>query len=108
MDDTTDDVMERGKDMSFPESVISFFVGDLGQPAGGFPKKLQKIILKNRKPYTNRPNAHLEPIDFDLEFDLIFVVAKPKIKMLMRELLICLFSLKFDIAGTSFCFDFQR
>jgi pyruvate carboxylase len=65
---TTDDVMERGKDMSFPESVISFFVGDLGQPAGGFPKKLQKIILKNRKPYTNRPNAHLEPIDFDLEF----------------------------------------
>ena len=65
---TTADVMERGKDMSFPESVISFFVGDLGQPSGGFPKKLQKIILKNRKPYTNRPNAHLEPIDFDLEF----------------------------------------
>jgi pyruvate carboxylase len=65
---TTTDVMERGKDMSFPESVISFFVGDLGQPSGGFPKKLQKIILKNRKPYTNRPNAHLEPIDFDIEF----------------------------------------
>lgn len=65
---TTADVMEHGKDMSFPESVISFFVGDLGQPSGGFPKKLQNIILKNRKPYTNRPNAHLEPIDFDLEF----------------------------------------
>jgi len=65
---TTEDVMERGKDMSFPESVISFFAGDLGQPSGGFPKKLQKIILKNRKPYTNRPNENLEPIDFDLEF----------------------------------------
>jgi pyruvate carboxylase len=65
---TTADVMERGKDMSFPESVISFFIGDLGQPSGGFPKKLQNIILKNRKPYTNRPNAHLKPIDFDLEF----------------------------------------
>ena len=60
--------MERGEDISFPDSVISFFVGDLGQPTGGFPKKLQKIILKNRKPYTNRPNAHLEPIDFDLEY----------------------------------------
>ena len=65
---TTEDVMERGEDISFPDSVISFFVGDLGQPTGGFPKKLQKIILKNRKPYTNRPNAHLEPIDFDLEY----------------------------------------
>lgn len=65
---TTEDVMERGEEISFPDSVISFFVGDLGQPGGGFPKKLQKIILKNRKPYTNRPNAHLEPIDFDLEY----------------------------------------
>ena len=52
----------------FPQSVISFFRGDLGQPVGGFPKKLQKIVLKDEKPYSNRPNAHLEPIDFDKEF----------------------------------------
>ncbi len=63
-----EDVMERGQDISFPESVINFFKGDLGQPLGGFPKELQKIILKNNKAYTDRPNAHLEPIDFDLEF----------------------------------------
>ena len=62
------DVMERGKDISFPESVIDFFKGDLGQPLGGFPKDLQKIILKNNKPYTDRPNAHLSPIDFEEEF----------------------------------------
>ncbi|SHJ51844.1 pyruvate carboxylase [Pseudozobellia thermophila] len=62
------DVMERGDDISFPESVKSFFRGDLGQPVGGFPKKLQKIVLKDEKPYTNRPNAHLEPVDFDKEF----------------------------------------
>ncbi|CAZ94744.1 pyruvate carboxylase [Zobellia galactanivorans] len=62
------DVMEKGEDISFPESVKSFFRGDLGQPVGGFPKKLQKIVLKDEKPYTNRPNAHLEPIDFDKEF----------------------------------------
>lgn len=63
-----EDVMERGEDISFPESVINFFKGDLGQPLGGFPKKLQKIILKNNKAYTDRPNAHLEPIDFDAEY----------------------------------------
>ncbi|WP_203294492.1 pyruvate carboxylase [Luteirhabdus pelagi] len=65
---TVEDVMERGQELSFPESVISFFKGDLGQPLGGFPEKLQKIILKNVEPYTDRPNAHLEPIDFDTEF----------------------------------------
>ncbi|MGB3345259.1 MAG: pyruvate carboxylase [Aequorivita sp.] len=63
-----EDVMERGETLSFPESVISFFKGDLGQPLGGFPKELQNIILKNAIPYTERPNAHLEPIDFDSEF----------------------------------------
>ena len=65
---TVEDVMEKGDTISFPQSVISFFKGDLGQPVGGFPKKLQKIILKDQKPYTNRPNAHLKPIDFDKEF----------------------------------------
>lgn len=63
-----EDVMERGQDISFPESVINFFKGDLGQPMGGFPKELQKIILKNNIAYNDRPNAHLEPIDFDAEF----------------------------------------
>lgn len=65
---SVEDVMEKGESISFPESVKSFFRGDLGQPVGGFPKKLQKIILKDEKPYTNRPNAHMEPIDFDKEF----------------------------------------
>ncbi|PKA83200.1 pyruvate carboxylase [Ulvibacter sp. MAR_2010_11] len=63
-----EDVMQRGHEISFPESVINFFKGDLGQPLGGFPKELQKIILKNNEAYTDRPNAHLTPIDFDTEF----------------------------------------
>jgi len=64
-----EDVMERGENLSFPESVINFFKGDLGQPLGGFPKELQQIILKNAVPYTERPNAHMEPINFDAEFN---------------------------------------
>jgi pyruvate carboxylase len=64
---TEQDVMEQGNQLSFPDSVINFFKGDLGQPYGGFPKALQKMVLKGAKPYTDRPNAHLEPIDFENE-----------------------------------------
>ncbi|MCK0191320.1 pyruvate carboxylase [Arenibacter sp. F20364] len=66
---TAEDVLERGDSISFPQSVIGFFKGDLGQPVGGFPAKLQQIVLKGDKPFTDRPNAHLEPIDFDKEFN---------------------------------------
>src|SRR6185436_15165637 len=66
---TKEDVMKKGENISFPESVKSFFKGDLGQPPGGFPKELQKIILKNEKAYTDLPNAHLTPLDFEKELD---------------------------------------
>ena len=65
---TIQDVLERGDTISFPQSVVSFFKGDLGQPVGGFPKDLQKLILKDQKPYTDRPNAHIEPLDIDKEY----------------------------------------
>ena len=64
-DFTAADVIEKSDTMAFPESVINFFKGDLGQPYKGFPKEVQGLILKNIKPYTNRPNAHLEPVDFE-------------------------------------------
>ncbi len=60
-------MLEQGENISFPESVKSFFKGNLGQPEGGFPEKIQKLVLKDEKPFTERPNAHLEPIDFDKE-----------------------------------------
>ncbi len=62
-----EDVMEKGENISFPESVQQFFMGEIGQPEGGFPKQLQDIILKNRTPFNDRPNKHLPPIDFDVE-----------------------------------------
>ncbi|NMM48647.1 pyruvate carboxylase [Marinigracilibium pacificum] len=65
---TPADVLEKGAGLSFPDSVVSFFKGDLGQPHGGFPEALSKIVLKGEKPFHDRPNAHLEPIDFDKEF----------------------------------------
>ncbi|MHA7058335.1 pyruvate carboxylase [Aquimarina sp. M1] len=74
---TIADVKERGETISFPQSVVSLFKGELGQPEGGFPKDLQKSILKDQKPFTNRPNAHLEPVDFETEFkDFVKVFKK--------------------------------
>lgn len=62
-----EDVMTRGQQISFPESVQQFFMGVLGQPEGGLPKDLQKIILKDKEAFTDRPNKHLAPVDFDKE-----------------------------------------
>jgi pyruvate carboxylase len=66
---TKKDVLEKGDNLSFPESVVSLFRGDIGQPAGGFDLKLQKMILKDVQPYTGRPNDHLQPINFEKEFE---------------------------------------
>ncbi len=62
------DIYEKGDSLSFPESVKGFFKGDLGQPVGGFPAGLQKIILKDETPYSDRPNAHMTPVDLDAEY----------------------------------------
>lgn len=64
---TRDDILTKGEDISFPDSVINFFKGDIGQPYGGFPQELQQIILKNQEAYHVRPNEYLEPVDFEKE-----------------------------------------
>jgi pyruvate carboxylase len=51
--------------IAFPESVISLFRGDLGQPYGGFPQALQKKILKGEPALTVRPGQVLPEIDLD-------------------------------------------
>ncbi|MGK7378523.1 pyruvate carboxylase [Planococcus sp. 1R117A] len=58
-------VITRGQTIDFPESVIEFFEGYIGQPHGGFPEELQKVVLKGRQPITVRPGELLEPADFD-------------------------------------------
>lgn len=63
-----EDILEKGHTLAFPDSVKALMRGDLGQTVGGFPQAMQEIVLKGEKPYTERPNAHLKPIDFDREF----------------------------------------
>ena len=59
-----EDVFERGEELTFPQSVVDFFKGMIGQPVGGFPERLQAIILKGEQPLTCRPGELLEPVDF--------------------------------------------
>jgi len=58
-------LLERAGELTFPDSVISFFEGMMGQPMGGFPKELQRKVLKGREPITCRPGELLEPVDFE-------------------------------------------
>ena len=64
---TPEDIADPKREIAFPDSVIGFFHGDLGQPPGGFPKALQKKVLKGRKPLTKRPGAYLKPVDLEAE-----------------------------------------
>ncbi|MEA0554299.1 pyruvate carboxylase [Lysinibacillus irui] len=58
-------VLTRGQTIDFPDSVIEFFQGYLGQPHGGFPEALQQVVLKDREAITVRPGELLEPIQFE-------------------------------------------
>ncbi|MGI5891918.1 MAG: pyruvate carboxylase [Bacillota bacterium] len=62
---TPENIYEKGKDIDFPDSIVSYFEGMMGQPVGGFPEKLQKLILKDKKPICCRPGELLPPEDFD-------------------------------------------
>jgi pyruvate carboxylase len=62
---TVEDVLRRGAKLDFPDSVKNLMRGDLGQIEGGFNTEVQKLVLKDEKPYTDRPNAHLAPINWD-------------------------------------------
>ena len=61
---TPENIVERGKALAFPDSVVSYFKGMMGQPAWGFPEDLQKVVLKGEEPITCRPGELLEPVDF--------------------------------------------
>lgn len=61
---TPEMVLDPKREIAFPESVVEFFEGKLGQPPGGFPPALQARILRGRKPFTDRPGATLPPADF--------------------------------------------
>ncbi len=65
---TPEEVISRGESLSFPESVRELLRGDIGQPLGGWPADMQRVVLKGEPAFTDRPNEHLAPIDFNQEW----------------------------------------
>ncbi|MCL2165030.1 MAG: pyruvate carboxylase [Oscillospiraceae bacterium] len=62
---TPENIVEQGETITFPDSVVSYFKGMMGQPSWGFPEDLQRVVLKGETPITNRPGELLPPIDLD-------------------------------------------
>jgi pyruvate carboxylase len=59
--------LPENHDLALPNSVVEMFTGVLGVPPGGWPKKLQKIILRGAAPMKGRPSANLPPANFEQE-----------------------------------------
>ena len=64
---TAAQVADPAHEVAFPESVVQFFRGDLGQPVGGFPPALQAKVLQGTPALTVRPGAVLADADLDEE-----------------------------------------
>ena len=63
---TSDDIRRLANSLDFPDSVMDFFEGLMGQPYGGFPEPLRTDILKGkRRKLHKRPGLELPPFNLD-------------------------------------------
>ena len=62
---TPDNIFEKGKSLDYPDSVVTYFKGMMGQPYGGFPQDLQRLVLKDEEAITVRPGLLLPDEDFE-------------------------------------------
>lgn len=62
-----ENILEEGKKLSFPDSVVDYCKGMIGQPVGGIPEGIQKVVLKGEEPITERPGKLLPLADFDAD-----------------------------------------
>ncbi|HEX2508360.1 MAG TPA: pyruvate carboxylase, partial [Miltoncostaeaceae bacterium] len=60
---TPEQILDPDREIAFPDSVVEYFHGDLGQPYGGFPEALQRKVLKGAQPLRVRPGEVLPPAD---------------------------------------------
>src|SRR5215470_3262909 len=59
--------LDEHHDVAFPNSVIEMLSGILGVPPDGWPRKVQKILLRGAKPVKGRPSASMSAADFAAE-----------------------------------------
>lgn len=82
---TPENIVKEGAKLDYPDSVVTYFKGMMGQPLGGFPEDIQKIVLKGEEPITVRPGELLPSEDF--EEDKKYLDKKYDIDTDMQDLL---------------------
>jgi pyruvate carboxylase len=66
---TVDAVLDPAREVTFPESVVALFKGELGFPPDGFPQNIGRKVLKlsanAQLPTPYRPGDRLPPVDLE-------------------------------------------
>ena len=76
---TKQDILDPEKEIAFPESVVQFFHGEMGQPVGGFPRALQAKVLNGKAPLQGRPGEALAPVDLEQDRETLAVQLKEEV-----------------------------
>lgn len=61
---TAENLLEKGTELTYPDSVVALMQGMMGQPEEPFNPALQAMILKDTAPITVRPGSVLPDEDF--------------------------------------------
>jgi pyruvate carboxylase len=64
---TEESIVQQADKLDFPQSVVEYFQGYLGQPPGGFPEDLQQKVLKGKPTVSGRPGEQMEKFNFAAE-----------------------------------------
>lgn len=64
---TSEDVVNRGHELAFPQSAVDMMKGELGQTPGGFPKEVKDAILKGEESIEVRPGELIPEVDLKEE-----------------------------------------
>ena len=64
---TEDSIVDLAPKLDFPQSVVEYFQGYLGQPPGGFPEELRRGVLKGKPTVSGRPGSDIEAFNFAVE-----------------------------------------
>ena len=76
---TKQEILDPEKEIAFPESVVQFFHGEMGQPVGGFPAALQAKVLNGKTPLQGRPGESLSSIDLEQTRETLSVQLKEEV-----------------------------
>jgi pyruvate carboxylase len=59
------EVLTSEKQLAFPASVLDLIGGRMGQPPGGFPEEVTRVILAGEEPLTVRPGSMMPEADME-------------------------------------------